>query len=213
MMRKTICTLWAAAMLMGILAVPGNAALVGSSVNGSLTFDGDPSNYFDPGYGFVPATGYLNTSGTTVTVSSSAVEFGFDDGSSLISANFSDSQLIITDLIETSGPTNSFRMIFTDSAFSLQSLLRVSDSFPLSDYSITGNVISLGYAGSTPNAGQTLTATFDFINSPEPASLGLISVSAIAILALYLIRGGQGVSFQRPSKKPLRTSTYLSGSS
>ena len=79
-------------------------------------------------------------------------------------------------------------MNFTDSAFSLQSLSRVSDSFPLSDYSVTGNVITLDYAGGTPNVGQTLTATFDVVNSPEPSSLGFVSVSVVAGLAMFFVR-------------------------
>ena len=111
------------------LSLPASASLVGTSVTGSLTFSGDPSNYFNPGYGFVPASGYLNFSGVTVTVSNSAVEFGYDDGASRISADFSDNKVTISDLIELSGPTNGFQMTFTDSAFGGKGLIANSNRF------------------------------------------------------------------------------------
>ncbi len=172
------------AILFSALALPANASLVGTSVTGSLTFGRDRSNYFDPGYGFVPS-GYLNVSGTTVTISNSAVEFGFNDGSSRISANFFDSQLTVSDLIETSGPSNSFQMIFTDSAFTGQYLIPVSDSFPLAGYSVVGDVMTLDYPGGNPAVGQTLNATFAVTPVPEPSTLGLISISILAAFLLH----------------------------
>jgi len=187
-MRKIMSTLLAIAILLSVFALPGSATLVGSSVNGSLTFDGDPSNYFDPGYGFVPATGYLNGSGTTVVISSNAVEFGFDDGSGRISADFTNNRLTISELIETPEANNSFQMIFTDSAFSLQSLLPVSDNFPISYRSLVGDVITVGYAGGTATVGQTLTATFDVTPSPEPSTLGAVLISCLIALAVFLAR-------------------------
>ena len=187
-MRYTTFTLLCVAVLLSVFTLPGNAALVGTSVTGSLTFDGDPSNYFDPGYGFVPSSGYLNIDGTTVLVSNSAVEFGFDDGASRITADFFDTQLTLSDLIESSGTNNSFQMIFADPAFAEQSLFPVSDSFPFSYSSIAGNVLTLDYAGSTPIVGQTLTATFNVVPSPEPSSAGIVFISVIAALAFLLAR-------------------------
>jgi|GEM_PF-1899612 len=183
-MHNKISTLLPLAILLSVSVLPG-ATLVGTSVNGSLTFAGDPSNYFDPGYGFVPATGYLNISGTTVEVSDSAVEFGFDDGSSLISANFSDNRLIVNDLIEMSGPTNSFQMIFTDAAFAGQYLTLASDSFPIHDHSVVGDVITLDYAGGNPTMGQTLSASFIVAPVPEPSTFGLLSISVLAALMFF----------------------------
>jgi uncharacterized membrane protein len=179
-MRTKLYTFLLAAILLPVLAVPGNATLVGTAVTGSLTFSGDPSNYFDPGYGFVPA-GYLNTSGTTVTVSDSAVEFGYDDGASRISANFSDSSVTISDLTELPGPTNAFRLTFTDAAFTGQHLVAGADSLPLSDYSLSGDVITLDYLGGNPSQEQTLDAVFTVTSAPEPATLGFIAISALLL--------------------------------
>lgn len=181
-------TLLPVGILLFLFAVPGNATLVGTSVTGSLTFGGNPSNYFDPGNGFVPTTGYLNASGTTVTISDTAVEFGFDDGSSRISADFSGNNVMISDLIEVAGPTNSFQMIFTDAAFTGQYLIPVFDSFPLSGYSVVGDVMRLNHPGGNPAMGQTLTATFAVTPVPEPATLGSIAIAVLAVLAIFFVR-------------------------
>ncbi len=194
-MRAMIFRLLPVAILLSIFALPGNATLAGTSVTGSLTFGGDPSNYFDPGYGFVPA-GYLNASGTTVTISNSAVEFGFDDGSSRISANFSDHQLTVSDLIEISGAANSFQMIFTDAAFVGQYLIPISDSFPLSDYSVAGDVMTLNYPGGRPSVGQTLTASFTVAPVPEPSSFESVLISVFAALGFFLARDRRNKSLE-----------------
>jgi len=189
-MRNLSSTFLSVAILLSVVALPGNAALVGTSVSGSLAFDGDPSNYFDPGYGFVPTSGYLNAAGTTVTISNGAVEFGFDDGSSRISADFSGNQVTLNDLIETAEPTNSFQLVFTDPAFAGQSLSSVSDTFPIVSYSAVGDVITFNYAGGTPTVGQNLTATFNFAPTPvpEPSTAGTLSISVLATLAFFLAR-------------------------
>lgn len=121
-MPKKLSSIFPVVILLSACALPCSASLLGTEVTGSLTFTGDPSNYFDPGYGFVPA-GYLNVSGSSVTVSNPAIEFGFDDGSSLISADFLNNKLVLNDVIELSGPTNSFQMVFTDTALFGQPLM------------------------------------------------------------------------------------------
>ncbi len=165
-------------ILLCVLAVPGQAAsLIGTSVTGSLVFTGDPSNYFDPGYFFVPPAD-LNSSGTTVTVSNSDVEFGYDDGiANAYSADFTANQLTVTDQVEGSGDNAGLTMMFTDSAFSNQSLVLASASSPfINNYSLTGNVVTLNSAGGSVTAGQTLTETFTFTAVPEPSTVGLLSI-------------------------------------
>jgi uncharacterized membrane protein len=151
-------------------------------------FGGDPSNYFDPGYGFVPTSGYLNSFSPTVTISDSAVEFGYDDGASRISADFSGTHLTISDLIEIAGPTNSFQLLFTDSAFAGLSISNLSDTFPVGSYSLAGDTITLNYPSENPSAVETLTTTFSLASAPEPATLGNIFVAGAAALALFVRR-------------------------
>jgi hypothetical protein len=66
------------------LMLPGSARadLVGTTVTGSLDFDADGLNFYNPAMGFVPA-GYQNSAGaqdsnTVVIVGGN--EFGFSDG-------------------------------------------------------------------------------------------------------------------------------------
>lgn len=183
-MHTKLPTLLSVAALLSVFSLPGDAALVGTSVTGSLTFSGDPSNYFDPGYGFVPASGYLNFSGVTVTVSATAVEFGYDDGASRISADFIDNKVTVSDLIELAGPTNGFQMTFTDSAFAGKGLIASSNLFPISQYSVSGDVITLDYKGGNPMQGQTLTATFSIVAVPEPSVAGFLLIAALVIFAI-----------------------------
>ena len=175
-------------MLLPLVALPGKGALAGTSVTGSLTFSGDPSNYFDPGYGFVPSTGYLNTSSTTVAISNSAVEFGYDDGGNRLSADFTDAQLSVNDLVESAGSNLGWQMTFSDPAFAGESLFLVSDSLPLSGYSVTGDLITLNYAGGSVTAGQNLTATFAITSTPEPSTAGALVLSGFAALVFCFVR-------------------------
>ncbi len=180
-MKHKISTFLPIAILLSVFAVPGNATLAGSSVTGSLQFSGDPSNYFDPGYGFVPSAD-LNASGTTVTVSNTAVEFGYDDGAAnAFSADFTDHQLTITDVVEGSGSNLGFQMMFTDTAFANQYLIPVAGPLPLIDsYSIAGDVLTLNSPGGNVTAGQTFTASFTVAPIPEPSTLGLLCMAAFA---------------------------------
>ena len=92
--------------------------LIGSSVTGSLVFTGLTANYFDPTNGFVPA-GYENTAGTTVTIASPAVEFGFQDAGNTDFTNFSATQFTVEDVLApgAGGTDTAFTMTFTDTAF------------------------------------------------------------------------------------------------
>ena len=187
-MKSKLYTLLPVAFLLCIFALPGRASLAGTSVTGSLVFTGLPSNYFDPGYGFVPASGYLNVSGTTVTISDTAVEFGYDDGASRISADFTNNQLVISDLIELTGPTNGFQLRFTDSAFAGQYLIGNSDTLPLDGSTLVGDLITLNYPGGNPTIGTTLSGSFTLAPVPEPSTLGFACSSIFLLLAAFVAR-------------------------
>src|SRR5208282_5989777 len=124
-----------------VMSQPARATLIGSQVTGALYFVGFPQNYFDPVNGHVPA-GYLNVAGTTVTISSNAVEYGFADGTATITADFTGMQLTITDIPQFTAHYNPLQMVFTNSAFS--NLATVSDSFPNGGMtgSLSGGVIT-----------------------------------------------------------------------
>ena len=118
------------AALLVLLGAPTWADLVGTSVTGTLILNGGPKNWFDSANGFVPA-GYLNTSpsGPTVTISSTQVEFGFNDGTyNQDTADFTGSQLILTDVTSSEGSLPA-TYTFTDTAFSGLTLSTVSNTF------------------------------------------------------------------------------------
>lgn len=162
--------------------VPSYAALLGTPVTGSLQFSAGSANFFDPVYGFVPS-GYSNSSGITVAVSGSAVEFGFDDGANRFTVNFTDDQVTISDLVESSGSNLPFTMTFTDSAFSGQSVAALSNAFPLT-YSLSGSVLTVRGTGGTVAAGQTLTGSLSITPAPEPSTIGLLLVSGLFVFSL-----------------------------
>jgi hypothetical protein len=185
-MRKLFFTFLSITALFCAPVLPASAALVGTSVTGSLQFNGGSANFFDPVYGFVPS-GYLNSAGTTVTVSGSAAEFGYDDGGNRFTANFTDSQLLISDLIEASGSNLPFTMTFTDTGFAGQGIAVVSDSFPL-NYSLNGNVLTIRGAGNAVTTGQTFAATFNITAAPEPSPWTLLLLSGIVALIFANVR-------------------------
>jgi hypothetical protein len=148
-----------------------HAGLIGSQVTGNLQFDGNPNNYFDPANGFVPA-GFLNTAGTTVTIAEPQIEFGYRDGANQDTANFTDSQLVISDQAFGNFFDNPVHMTFTDSSFA--GLTLVSSNFPGGiSFSLSGNTITFDWGGGPVSAG-TYTAVFNVATPvPEPSTFAL----------------------------------------
>lgn len=190
-MRRKFRLSLSIAIVLSAFAVCGDpASLVGSSVTGSLNFAGNINNYFDPGYGFVPPAD-LNAAGTTVIISNSAVEFGYDDVvANAYSANFTNNQLTITDVVEGTGTNLPVTMTFTDAAFSNMYLVPVSTPTLISTFSISGDVLTLSSKGGNVTQGQVFTDTFTIQPVPEPSTSGLLSLSlvAFAISATGIVR-------------------------
>ncbi len=159
--------------------------LIGTSVTGTLNF-GSATNYFDSANGFVPATGYLNTSSTTVPISQPQIEFGYQDGANQDSANFTDSQLYIEDQYFGTIGDLPFTMSFTDPAFAGITLTPTISNFPNAlSASIAGTTITVtGPAQSFP-ANTSYIAVYNISSSPtpEPATgavgLGLLSLCTL----------------------------------
>jgi hypothetical protein len=166
-----------------VISAAANAQLAGTQVNGSLQFSGGGPNYFDPGNGFVPA-GYGNSTGQPVTIGS-GTEFGFADGQNTDTANFTDAQLIITDIVSSdignAQSTYSFTSL-TPGAFT--GLTLASSSFPVGyTYALVGDTITLDFNGFS-GAGTYVT-TFNVAtavaNVPEPATWAMMLIGFGAI--------------------------------
>jgi hypothetical protein len=153
-------------------------ALIGTSVTGSLNFDGNPANFFDPAYGFVPAR-FENAAGPTVTIDDFAPEFGFNDGANRDIANFTDGRLVIRDRA-TGGGSQKITLSFTDDAFAGISLVSSNFRKPI-QYDIVGDEIDITIPKFARDGRYR--AVFDVTSTPEPESLGLIGLG-IGVIAL-----------------------------
>ncbi len=179
----------------GLAALPLHASangLIGTSVTGGLFFSGGTINYYDSANGFVPTSGYLNSGGgTTVTIASPAVEFGFMDAHNTDFANFSASQFTLEDVLDsTAGGTDApFKMTFTDTAFSGLALAKVSDSFPNGGLTavLSGTTLTVTWGGGPIHANDDYTSTFIYTAVPEPGTWAAMGIGAGA-LALMLRR-------------------------
>lgn len=173
-----------------LAAAPAFAGLIGATVTGTLNFSGVGPNYFDPAIGAVPA-GNLNSSpGTnTVVISGSATEFGFQ-ALSFVTADFSDTQLVISSYYGSPSTYAPWMMTFSSSAFTGQSLSLVSQTFaPGLTASLVGNLITINWEG-----GQVLnplgipsimqgTYNIGAAGVPDGGSAGLLFAGALLTLA------------------------------
>lgn len=165
----TIALLASAAMI----STAANASLNGRQVTGTINFGANPNNYYDPANGGVPA-GFGNATGLPVTIGA-GVEFGYQDGANRDTADFSDTQLTITD--EVFSNAIDWQQTFTligGPAFTTLSL--VSDGFvPGLTYSLNAGTIQINWAGTL--APNSFTAVFNVGTGPavpEPASWALM---------------------------------------
>jgi len=187
-----------AGILSSFIALSAHAnGLIGTSVTGSLTFNGGSENFFDPANLGVPA-GYLNTAGTTVDISAPNTEFGANTGENLDSANFSSQLFVIEDVNsgEGAGTDSAFTMTFTDAAFEGQGLTLVQNNFSgtITD-SLVGDVLTVNWTGGPITGGDDFTAAFKIatVASPEPSTWALLAVSLVGG-AVVLRRRQQNVS-------------------
>jgi hypothetical protein len=170
-----------------VACVSGGAAkaatLVGTQVAGGLYFPGRLQNYFDSANGFVPA-GYLNTTGTTVTISATAVEFGYSDGTAVITADFTGNQLMVTDEPQYTATYLPLQLVFTNTAFT--NLTAGADSFPNGGVaaSLSGDVITLAWAGGDLTEGVSVQAIFN-LNLPASPRLSIQPTPTNAVVITW----------------------------
>ncbi len=124
--------------------------------------------------GFVP-NGFSNkTQGTTVTVAEPAIEFGLADGVNTNTVNITNTTITLTDVIATNGSTTPFLVTLTDTAFAGVTFTQTANTTSSFTYSLTGNTLSLNFAGT--NTGGTYTTTLTAASPvPEPGSVALLT--------------------------------------
>lgn len=158
------------------LAPAAWGSLIGTSVTGSLQFDGNPENFFDPANGFVPAR-FDNSAGLTVPIDGSSIEYGYNDGANRDTVNFTEGRLVIRDRA-TSGGSLKIKLSFTDEAFAGISLVSSTFRKPL-QYSIDGDEIDITIPQFARDGRYR--AVFDITSTapailPEPGSIGLMGL-------------------------------------
>jgi hypothetical protein len=169
---RTASPLLLAAVLVGLTAWPARAGLIGTQVSGSAQLNFVPVNVFDPANGSLPP-GYLNDAGTIVTIAEPAIEFGAQNSTNLITANFAGTQLIVTDVAAPFGRT-SFLMSFTHPAFTGLSVRTISDNDTNGILSqLTGDTLVVIWFGTVVSQPTTFQVIFDITPSavPEPKNL------------------------------------------
>ena len=175
------------------------ADLVGTTVTGSLDFDADGLNFYNPAMGFVPA-GFQNSAGaqnsnTVVIVGGN--EFGFTDpGNNTDVTSFSSTGFTFTDTSITAGPNLNIILTLTDPAFTGVSL--ISSTFPGLTFAISGDQITVDIPGLKASAGEVLTASFNVTSTssvPESSTHGfmLIGLGFLGLIMAMRKRLGLGV--------------------
>jgi hypothetical protein len=178
-----------------VAMVPARADLILSTVTGSLNLGSPPIavNYFDPIHGLVPP-GYENSSphtGSSVTVSGTASEFGYSNGPSTIVADFGSTTLLLSDTT-TTADSSPLSFTFTDSAFAGLVLSKTNDTFPVGGLTATLSGTTLTV---TTNDLSGVAGSFNGIFTlmspsavPEPSQLTLVGVAGLLFVGRFLRR-------------------------
>lgn len=185
-MKSTFARMASSLALIAVISVAAyGSASAATTISGTLNFGSDSTNYYDPANLFVPA-GYGNFAGLPVTVGA-GVEFGFDDGLNLITADFTFTSLVITNVTgpDTGGAAAWTQTFKAGTAGLFDGLTLINDTFLKGvTYGLVGDTLTVSWVG-TDLEDITGAVTFAF-NGPSEVPLP----AALPLFATILASGG-----------------------
>ena len=182
-MKQTATKLMQVAVIAATLGISGQASagMLGTQVTGLINFGSNPINYFNSTNGFVPGGCGNSCTGAAPVAIGAGTEFCFFDGANRDIADFSDTQLTISDTVF-SGATN-WHMAFTTLTPGLfGGLSLATEAFnPDLTYNITGDTINIYWAGTGTAGSNSTTFNVNVTSVPEPTTLGLLGLGLLGL--------------------------------
>jgi PEP-CTERM motif len=164
-------------------------SLLGADVEGTFLLNNGSNNLFDPTFGHVPATGFGNSPGfpgngeTTVPISDTVVEFGYQGALDLFTANFTGAGGVTLTATGVPSTFTNVTMTFTSPGFTGLSFAPVHVDGTNNNCSFAINTIACSV---TAGPGPGFTSTYSLSSTaqvPEPASLTLLALGLAGLIA------------------------------
>jgi len=180
--------------MLAIIMLGGSQAhalpLLGANVEGKFLLNGGSDNLFDEEFGHVPNTGFGNSPGfpgngsTTVPISDSVVEFGYEGGSvTQFTANFTGAGGVTLTANGVPATFTNVTMTFASPGFIGLTFAPVHVDGTNNNCSFATNTITCMVTG---GPGPGFTSTYSLSSAaqvPEPASLTLLALGLAGLIA------------------------------